>query len=116
MNRIRQWYEQNREKCRFDEGELCRKILSNVIGFDLNPLAVMAARTNYLIAIRDLVSHVDKVEIPVYLCDSIVTPSEYGEAKQEEMFGRPMILRTSAKPTPFAIPREVVSDAGILSA
>ena len=38
----------------------------------------MAARTNYLIAIRDLIGHVDKVEIPVYLCDSILTPSAYG--------------------------------------
>ncbi len=78
INRIRSWYEANRERCPYDEGELCKKILANVIGFDLNPLAVMAARTNYLIAIRDLVTHVDKVEIPVYLCDSILTPSSYG--------------------------------------
>jgi hypothetical protein len=68
----------NREKHRFDEGELCRKILNNIVGFDLNPLAVMAARTNYLIAIRDLINRVDKTEIPVYLCDSVLTPSEYG--------------------------------------
>ncbi len=78
ITRIRAWYEKNREKLRYDEGELCKKILANVVGFDLNPLAVMAARTNYLIAIRDLVRHVDKVEIPVYLCDSILTPSTYG--------------------------------------
>jgi hypothetical protein len=56
--RIRRWFDDNREKCSFDEGDLCRKILANVIGFDLNPLAVMAARTNYLIAIRDLIGHV----------------------------------------------------------
>src|SRR5437870_3970442 len=78
ITRIRSWYDKNREKLHYDEGELCKKILANVVGFDLNPLAVMAARTNYLIAIRDLVSHVDKVEIPVYLCDSILTPSTYG--------------------------------------
>jgi hypothetical protein len=46
INRIRRWYDENRERCRFGEGDLCRKILANVIGFDLNPLAVMAARTN----------------------------------------------------------------------
>ena len=78
ISRIRRWYDENREKCSFNEGDLCRKILANVIGFELNPLAVMAARTNYLIAIRDLVSHVDGIEIPVYLCDSIMTPSEHG--------------------------------------
>lgn len=65
INRIKKEYEENREKYRFEKDELCRKILANVIGFDLNPLAVMAARTNYLIAIRDLVGHVEKVEIPV---------------------------------------------------
>jgi len=78
INRIRQWYDTNREKCPFDEGDLCRKILANIVGFDLNPLAVMAARTNYLIAIRDLIGRVDKVEIPIYLCDSILTPSAHG--------------------------------------
>ncbi len=76
--RIRHWYDKNRESIGYNEAELCRKILANVIGFDLNPLAVMAARTNYLIAIRSLVSHVDSIEIPVYLCDSIMTPSEHG--------------------------------------
>jgi hypothetical protein len=78
INRIRAWYDRNRERCPYDEGELGRKVLSNLVGFDLNPLAVMAARTNYLIAIRDLVGYSDAVEIPVYLCDAILTPSEYG--------------------------------------
>ena len=78
INRIKSWFEENREKCSFDEGDLCKKILANVVGFDLNPLAVMAARTNYLIAIRGLVGHVDEVELPIYLCDSILTPAEYG--------------------------------------
>jgi hypothetical protein len=76
--RIRGWYDDNREKCSYEEAGLCRKILDNVVGFDLNPLAVMAARTNYLIAIRDLVTHMDGIEIPIYLCDSIMTPSEHG--------------------------------------
>jgi SAM-dependent methyltransferase len=76
--RIRRWYDLNRESIKYNEAELCRKILANVIGFDLNPLAVMAARTNYLIALRGLTSHVDSIEIPVYMCDSIMTPSEHG--------------------------------------
>ena len=79
INRIRRWYDANREKCAFDEGGLLKKILANVIGFDLNPLAVMAARTNYLVAVKDLIRHVDQVEIPIYLCDSIMTPAEYGD-------------------------------------
>jgi hypothetical protein len=107
INRIRQWHDLNRERCRFDEGDLCRKILSNVIGFDLNPLAVMAARTNYLIAIRDLIGHVDKVELPVYLCDSIVTPSEYGGLLAGRL-GRAKEIK--AAPATFIIPTEIAEN------
>ncbi|MGH9871405.1 MAG: Eco57I restriction-modification methylase domain-containing protein [Pyrinomonadaceae bacterium] len=107
INRIRKWYDENREQARFDEGDLCRKILSNVIGFDLNPLAVMAARTNYLIAIRDLVGHVDKVEIPIYLCDSIMTPSDYGGLFTAGL-GKAKELKTAA--TNFIIPTEIATN------
>src|SRR5260370_34190130 len=78
INRIRQWYEANREKCSYDEGGLLERIQKNVVGFDLNPLAVMAARTNYLLAVRELLPHVGQLDIPVFLCDSILTPREYG--------------------------------------
>ena len=52
--------------------DLCRAITAGVVGFDLNPSAVLAARANYLIAIRDLVLESGPIEIPVYLCDSIL--------------------------------------------
>ncbi|MDP8206173.1 MAG: N-6 DNA methylase [Candidatus Electryonea clarkiae] len=79
LNRVKTWYDEHRHECGFGEDELISKILQNIIGFDLNPLAVMAARTNYLMAIRDLLRHSDDIELPVYLCDSIMTPSEYGD-------------------------------------
>ncbi len=105
INRIRRWYDEHREVCPYGESELCRKVLSNVIGFDLNPLAVMAARTNYLIAIRDLIAHMDKVEIPVYLCDSILTPSEYGGLFAGQSLRAAHLLKTAAKD--FLIPSEI---------
>src|SRR5712692_9844437 len=106
INRIRRWYDENRERCRFEESDLCRKILANVIGFDLNPLAVMAARTNYLIAIRDLIGRVDKIEIPIYLCDSIVTPAEYGDlfTGTEKLAKVPC---SACKPPHLLVPKEV---------
>jgi Eco57I restriction-modification methylase len=107
INRVRRWYEENRERCDFDEGGLCRKLLSNVIGFDLNPLAVMAARTNYLIAIRDLIGRVDQVEIPVYLCDSILTPAEYGDLFSGK-HGVAKELKTAA--ARFLVPSEIAGD------
>lgn len=56
-----------------DRRQLCRNILAGVVGFDLNPLAVITARANYLIAVADLLPHAGRVEIPVHLCDSILT-------------------------------------------
>ena len=106
INHIRKWYDENRENCRFGEDGLCRKILANVVGFDLNPLAVMAARTNYLIAIRDLIGYVDKVEIPVYMCDSIMTPSEYGGLFAGAL-GKVKKLKTAA--ANFLIPTEIAT-------
>jgi hypothetical protein len=106
INRIRRWYDQNREKCTYDEGELLKKILANVIGFDLNPLAVMAARTNYLVAIKDLIRHVEGVEIPVYLCDSIMTPAEYGDL----FAGAGKVARvpcSAMKPPNLLVPKEI---------
>src|SRR2546425_11608751 len=107
INSIREWYDEHRQEVRFDEGDLCRKILANIVGFDLNPLAVMAARTNYLIAIRDLIGHVDKVEIPVYLCDSVLTPAEYGDLFSGG-HGNVKELKTAA--AKFLIPTEIATN------
>jgi len=110
INRIRKWYEEHREQCRFGENDLCRKILSNVIGFDLNPLAVMASRTNYLIAIRDFIGLVDKIEIPVYLCDSITTPTEYGDLFTGT--GKAAKVPCSAcKPPHLVVPKEIATNS-----
>lgn len=51
-----------------------QQILENIVGFDLNPLAVLAARTNYLIAFAPLLQHVRPISLPVYLCDSVLPP------------------------------------------
>lgn len=79
LNRVWSWYDEHRHDCGFGEGELVQRVLNNIIGFDLNPLAVMASRTNYLMAIRHLLRYArGGVELPVYLCDSVMTPSDYG--------------------------------------
>ena len=107
LNRVKMWYDEHRYECGFGEDELLRKILRNIIGFDLNPLAVMAARTNYLMAIRELLRHTDNVELPVYLCDSIMTPSEYGDVFIGGL-GKARQLKTSAGD--FNIPMEVTGN------
>lgn len=107
INRIRRWYDANRERCAYDEGDLLKKILANVIGFDLNPLAVMAARTNYLVAVKDLIRHVEHVEIPVYLCDSIMTPAEYGDLFTGGTGNVARVPCSAMKPPHLLVPKEI---------
>ena len=68
IKRMRQYAEDH-----FLKDKLINKLLKNVVGFDLNPLAVLTARTNYLLSIADLLVYSEgPVEIPVYLADSLL--------------------------------------------
>lgn len=52
-------------------------ILENVVGLDVHPLAVTIARTNYILALGDLLrKRKGKIAIPVYLCDAIRIPEK----------------------------------------
>jgi type I restriction-modification system DNA methylase subunit len=86
--------------------ELVSKLLTNITGFDLNPLAVIAARTNFLLALGTLVKRAERIEIPVYFCDSIITPSEY----TEELFAHAKIAdrRVDTAKGEFSFPGEVI--------
>lgn len=51
------------------------EILHTVRGSDINPLAVLTARTNYLLAVHDLLEQAeDPVELPVALADALNPP------------------------------------------
>ena len=61
--------------------ETLKAILTNIKGVDLNPLAIISARANYILSIYDLIFDLGyDVELPVYLADSIDVPIE----KQDE--------------------------------
>ncbi len=86
--------------------------LRNIVGFDLNPLSVIAARTNYLLALGDLLRYRrGPVDLPVYMCDSILTPTE-----RADIFGKSYRLHTVVGD--FEIPSETVTtgEMGDLSA
>lgn len=56
--------------------QLLEKIVTNVVGYDLNPLAVISARTNYLLALGDLLDQIHgEIDIPIYLADSVAPPA-----------------------------------------
>jgi type II restriction/modification system DNA methylase subunit YeeA len=82
-------------------------LLTNVVGYDLNPLAVLTARTNYLLAVADLLAYAKgPVELPVYLSDSIMIERE------TKLEGSVYLLRTSAGE--FSVPVTIV-EKGLLS-
>lgn len=57
--------EKRKAGCSLDE------ILESVSGMDINPLAVLTAKTNYLLAIIDLLDRTSEIEIPVYNADIV---------------------------------------------
>ncbi|MEM3291113.1 MAG: N-6 DNA methylase, partial [Candidatus Micrarchaeaceae archaeon] len=67
------------EKHFIDKSVLLTKIVNNVKGIDLNPLAVLASKANYLIALGDLLRYRPRegIEIPVYLADSILVERSF---------------------------------------
>ena len=59
-------------------------ILDTVWGFDLNPLAVQAARVNFLISIADLVAETKSdIELPVLFADAVYSPAHAASSSPE---------------------------------
>ncbi len=73
INRLKE----NLRRKRLPEEEILETVLGNVVGFDIDPLAVVAARTNYVLALGSLLRAATRpLDVPVYLADSIVGPVE----------------------------------------
>jgi len=74
---LRQWAADHM----IEPAKILKAALGNIVGFDLNPLSVIAARTNFLLALGDLLRYRESnIDLPIYLCDSILTPTEpYGD-------------------------------------
>jgi hypothetical protein len=84
---------------------LLEKILQNIIGFDVNPVAVLTSRTNYLIAISSLLPFKEKttITIPIFLADSIITPTTEGPGQKGKK-----AYNISTVEGIFSIPCEIV--------
>ena len=102
IKRLKEFTEQH-----FMKDVLSKYLLKNVVGFDLNPLAVLTARTNYLLAIADILPYTKgPIEIPVYLADSLLVETK------TTLTGVSYILRTYSGV--FELPKSIV-DKGILN-
>jgi SAM-dependent methyltransferase len=90
--------------------ETAQRILANVWGFDLNPLAIIAARTNYLFALGDLTKKLGTFEIPVYLADSVLWPKRTGQM----MLGDDGAVEVATSIGTFFVPKIWVDGRGYL--
>jgi hypothetical protein len=78
--------------------------LDSVTGIDLNPVAVVATRVNFVIALGDL-ARVGELTLPVWRADSLVVPEA---THHQELDGPIAGIRhmrvTTSLPEPFTIP------------
>lgn len=101
IRRIREYAETNF----VDPKTLVDKITANIVGFDLNPLAVIASRTNYLLALGELTRELRKMkdrELPIFLADSIMVE------ERSTLHGKNYILRTTVGE--FSVPKTVMEN------
>jgi hypothetical protein len=76
-------------KCKFTGQELLSHILESVVGADVHPLATIIAKTNYLIALGELLqTRTEPVYLPVYLADTIKLEAEEVEVEGARAFAK----------------------------
>jgi len=92
--------------------ETAKRIAANIWGFDLNPIAVIASRTNYLFAMGDLSYQLQNFEIPIYLADSVLWPEKAGQYQLNFAGGEHIKIQTSIGQ--FHVPYIWVKDEGLL--
>ena len=98
--------------------EVLELILNSVVGVDINPLAVVIARANYLLALGDLVKYGGRKLIPVYVADSIRIPKVKKTIHMVEVYEIDIPISEGAGDTKsriLQIPASVASQSNILS-
>ncbi len=90
-----------------NKSTLLHLITNQIVGFDLNPIAIVTARTNYLIAIVDLIPFAKKgFEIPIFLMDTILANESippYPHGKFDYVVGNPPWISWENLPPSYRI-------------
>jgi len=70
-----------------DSLDTLRHIERSVVGIDIHPLAVIVAKTNYILALGDLLKKRKRgtVTIPIYLADTLKLPERFMKGEQYEI-------------------------------
>lgn len=73
-----------RHKLQLSQNNLIENITKNIVGFDINPIAVISAKANYILALGDITQLEKEISIPVYMCDSILVPTVHAKQKEKK--------------------------------
>lgn len=70
-----------------DSVDTLKHILSSVVGVDVHPLAVIIAKTNYILALGDLMKkRKGKISIPIYLSNTLRLPQVVQPSLKRQIF------------------------------
>jgi SAM-dependent methyltransferase len=90
-------------------------VTKNVVGFDIDALALLTAKTNYLLALAaaGLLEHKgdEEVEIPIYMANSVVTAEELKDRITERVGEKYVYVEVIKVPTAvgdFVLPARLV--------
>lgn len=82
--------------------ELCRQVRANLVGYDVNPVAVLTAGANYLIALRDWLAPGECPPVPVEQRDVILAPPADGAVETfDYVVGNPPWIAWDHLPTDY---------------
>ncbi|EDP74084.1 N-6 DNA methylase, partial [Hydrogenivirga sp. 128-5-R1-1] len=97
---------QKKKRLNLEDSQLLKHILNTVIGFDINPISIIIARTNYLIALGGLLKEREReIFIPVYNADSFRFPLEKKGASTG-LFSKAVDIKIENKTLSFPIKEE----------
>lgn len=68
-------------KNEYNHQDLIDKITTNFVGFDINPIAVIQGKGNYILSLGDITQLDHPISIPVYMCDSVMVPTVHAKQK-----------------------------------
>ncbi len=87
-----------------------QRILANVKGIDIHPVAVTIARATYVLALGKLVSAARRpIQIPVYLADSLFLPREVERNLIEQLSGIEITFGPRKNERRFVLPDMMVN-------
>ncbi|NUQ62264.1 MAG: N-6 DNA methylase [Pirellulales bacterium] len=89
-----------RRRPRAGEGD-ARTVLANIVGVDLNPVAVLSARANYRIALGDWIGADEKLEPPVLLGDSVLGDGAEPDGRFDVVVGNPPWIAWDCLPSAY---------------